>query len=417
MKKTLSIFKKGGWKKQNGGLTAKEHQAVNGKAKRGSSSETSTSSSSGPLNDDGTPYSKNQKRKEERRRSHEARVAANQKKEQETRERKEQEDKKAWQDEPDGINRRYGDLPLVQSQERSHIQRLGLGTIPSMKPGDEILFRARIHTIRQMSSKLAFILFRQQLHVVQGVLAEKEHVISQHMVQWAEGIATGSIVLVKGIVQIPKEPIKACSIKNQEILIRELHVIARRPLAIPFTVYEDENARDHELQGEDANISDRLRLNNRILDLRTTTSQALFRVNSGVCNLFRTYLDTQGFIEIHTPKLQGGATESGSSVFQVDYFGRPAFLAQSPQLAKQMSITADFEKVYEIGPVFRAENSNTHRHLTEYTGLDLEMAIEDHYHEALELILATLKSVFKGIYERYGRELEVIRHHFPHEGM
>lgn len=85
---------------------------------------------------------------------------------------------------------------------------------------------------------------------------------------------------------------------------------------------------------------------------------------------------------------------SGASVFQLDYFGRPAFLAQSPQLAKQMCVAADFERVYEIGPVFRAENSNTHRHLTEYTGLDLEMAIEEHHDEALHLVDATLKHIF-----------------------
>lgn len=87
--------------------------------------------------------------------------------------------------------------------------------------------------------------------------------------------------------------------------------------------------------------------------------------------MFRNYLDSKGFIEIHTPKLQGSATESGASVFEVNYFGRPVYLAQSPQLAKQMCIAADFERVYEIGAVFRAENSNTPRHLTEYTGLDL----------------------------------------------
>lgn len=118
-------------------------------------------------------------------------------------------------------------------------------------------------------------------------------------------------------------------------------------------------------------LPQRVRLNNRIVDLRTAASQSIFRIQSGVCNIFRSYLDSRGFIEIHTPKLQGGATESGATVFEVEYFGRPAFLAQSPQLAKQMCIAADFERVYEIGPVFRAENSNTTRHMTEYTGLDL----------------------------------------------
>jgi aspartyl/asparaginyl-tRNA synthetase len=118
-------------------------------------------------------------------------------------------------------------------------------------------------------------------------------------------------------------------------------------------------------------LAQNFRLNNRIVDLRTASSQSIFRIQSGVCNIFRSYLDERGFIEIHTPKLQGGATESGATVFEVKYFGRPAFLAQSPQLAKQMCIAADFERVYEIGPVFRAEDSNTPRHMTEYTGLDI----------------------------------------------
>ncbi len=158
-----------------------------------------------------------------------------------------------------------------------------------------------------------------------------------------------------------------------------------------------------------------MRLNNRIIDLRTGPSQAIFRIQSGICNLFRTYLDDQGFIEIHTPKLQGGATESGSTVFELNYFGRPAFLAQSPQLAKQMAIAADFERVYEIGPVFRAEDSNTPRHLTEYTGLDLEMALESHYHETLNIIDGMFKNLWKGIYERYTPEIELISQFYPHE--
>lgn len=199
--------------------------------------------------------------------------------------------------------------------------------------------------------------------------------------------------------------------------------------SLPFSVYEDDVPKEEtheadgineEMEGEKHrrhHITDRTRLSNRIVDLRTATSQAIFRVNSGICNIFRYYLDSQGFIEVHTPKLQGGATESGASVFQLDYFGRPAFLAQSPQLAKQMCISADFERVYEIGPVFRAENSNTHRHLTEYTGLDLEMAIDEHYHEALQLIDDMLKHIWKGIYRRFGRELEVIKRQFPHEDL
>jgi aspartyl/asparaginyl-tRNA synthetase len=162
-------------------------------------------------------------------------------------------------------------------------------------------------------------------------------------------------------------------------------------------------------------LPQRVRLNNRIIDLRTSPSQSIFRIQSGICNIFRSYLDSEGFIEIHTPKLQGGATESGATVFQLNYFGRPAFLAQSPQLAKQMTIAADFERVYEIGPVFRAEDSNTPRHLTEYTGLDLEMALEEHYHETLAIIDGMFKNIWKGIYDRYDAEIDLICQFYPQE--
>lgn len=92
-----------------------------------------------------------------------------------------------------------------------------------------------------------------------------------------------------------------------------------------------------------------------------------------------------------------------------------AFLAQSPQLAKQMAIASDFERVYEIGPVFRAEDSNTHRHLTEFIGLDLEMAIEEHYHEVLELLDSLFLHIFRGLRERYQKEIELVGKQFPAE--
>lgn len=118
-------------------------------------------------------------------------------------------------------------------------------------------------------------------------------------------------------------------------------------------------------------------------------------------------------MEIHSSKLQGSSTESGAAVFKVDYFRRPAYLAQSPQLAKQMCIAADMERVFEIGPVFRAENSNTHRHLTEFTGLDIEMAIDSHYHEVLELLDDLFKFMFKNLLSRFRDEVRDWLSWFP----
>lgn len=140
---------------------------------------------------------------------------------------------------------------------------------------------------------------------------------------------------------------------------------------------------------------------------QTPVNQAIFQIRAAICHYFRTYLKERGFTEIQSSKFQQGATESGASVFKVDYFKRNVSLAQSPQLAKQMCMAADMERVFEIGPVFRAENSQTARQwvcfaydfttlflycdadtafydlssLTEFVGMDLEMTIDNDYHE------------------------------------
>ena len=157
------------------------------------------------------------------------------------------------------------------------------------------------------------------------------------------------------------------------------------------------------------------RLDNRVFDLRVPTTQAIFKLQSGVAHLFREYLDSQNFIEIHTPKLIGGASEGGSNVFKFKYFNQDACLAQSPQLYKQMCIISDFKRVYEIGPVFRAENSFTSRHLCEFTGMDIEMEIKEHFFEVLDVLGELFYFIFKGLNERYAKELEIVNNQYPFE--
>lgn len=137
-----------------------------------------------------------------------------------------------------------------------------------------------------------------------------------------------------------------------------------------------------------------IRLNNRVIDLRVPANQAIFRLQSGVCALFREYMLDNRFIEIHSPKMIGGASEGGANVFTMKYFGQDACLAQSPQLYKQMCLAGDFDRVFEIGPVFRAEDSNTNRHLCEFTGLDMEMTIKEHYFECLDVLADMLVYLF-----------------------
>lgn len=111
--------------------------------------------------------------------------------------------------------------------------------------------------------------------------------------------------------------------------------------------------------------------------------------------MYREFLYKNDFTEIHSPKLLGGTSEGGANVFRLKYFGQDCCLAQSPQLYKQMALCGDFERVFEIGPVFRAENSNTNRHLCEFTGLDMEMTFKDHYFEVLDMLSDMLTYIFK----------------------
>ena len=164
-----------------------------------------------------------------------------------------------------------------------------------------------------------------------------------------------------------------------------------------------------------ADETSRTRLDNRTIDLRILSNQAIFRISSGVGQLFREYLSNLDFVEFHTPKLIAAASEGGANVFKVTYFNRDAFLAQSPQLYKQMLVVGGFERVMEIGPVFRAENSQTHRHMTEFTGLDMEMAFNEHYHEVMEVLADMLVNVFKGLRTKYAKEIAVVRDQYPIE--
>jgi nondiscriminating aspartyl-tRNA synthetase len=185
--------------------------------------------------------------------------------------------------------------------------------------------------------------------------------------------------------------------------------------AIPRLPLLIEDASRPASEEELAKVNLDTRLDNRILDLRTVTNQAIFRIEAGVCKLYRDTLDGFGFVEIHTPKIISAASEGGANVFEVTYFKRSAYLAQSPQLYKQMAICADFEKVYTIGSVFRAEDSNTHRHMTEFIGLDIEMAFSYHYHEVVKVIGDVFVQIFKGLEEKYGDEVNTVYRQFPAE--
>ncbi|EKM83834.1 hypothetical protein AGABI1DRAFT_66838 [Agaricus bisporus var. burnettii JB137-S8] len=308
----------------------------------------------------------------------------------------------------------YGALPLNQSQSRTRRERVQLISL-SHRDGEAVLFRARVHTSRAQGSKMVFLELRQGAESVQALATITPEKVSKQMVKWISSLTAESIVLVEGVVHKSPEPIKSATVSDVEVHIAKVHLISGIEGRLPFSL-DDASRPESELQTNDAQYNRVLldtRLNNRVIDLRTQTNQAIFKVQGAIGQLFRDYLHANRFVEIHSPKLQGAATESGASVFKVGYFKGNAYLAQSPQLAKQMAIAADFERVYEIGPVFRAEDSNTHRHLTEFIGLDLEMVIEEHYHEVMELLDGLFVSIFRGLREKYKREIDIIGQQFP----
>ena len=148
------------------------------------------------------------------------------------------------------------------------------------------------------------------------------------------------------------------------------------------------------------------RIDYRWIDLRTDENQMMFKVQTVMVNAMRKFLLDNNFIEIHTPKLIGTASESGSDVFEVKYFDRNAYLAQSPQFYKQMAMASGFERIFEVGPVFRAEKSFTSKHTTEFTGFDLEFSYIDSFYDVMKMEEELITYMLKEVKENYGEEIK-----------
>ncbi|ETE73729.1 Aspartyl-tRNA synthetase, cytoplasmic, partial [Ophiophagus hannah] len=291
----------------------------------------------------------------------------------------------------DYAKERYGILPMIQSQEKPDRVLVRIKDLTGEKADETVWVRGRIHTSRA-KGKQCFLVIRQQQFNIQALVAVGDHA-SKQMVKFAANINKESIVDIEGVIRKVPNKIGSCTQQDVELHIQRIYVIS---LAEPRLPLQLDDAIRPEVEGEEegrATVNQDTRLDNRVIDLRTSTSQAVFRVQSGVCQLFRETLIHKGFVEIQTPKIISAASEGGANVFTVSYFKSSAYLAQSPQLYKQMCICADFDKVFCIGPVFRAEDSNTHRHLTEFVGLDIEMAFNYHYHEVVDEIADTLTEI------------------------
>ena len=344
-----------------------------------------------------------------------------------------------------------GDFARVMSRsqtgrEFSKVADLGKGG--AHKPGENVWLRGRLHSIRVKGGSCFLVLRQDSFHTVQATFFKNkdEPEMSQKMIKYLKSLTVESIIDLEGT--IVEADVKSCTVSDVELQINRIHSVAKADAMLPFLV-EDAARSEEEVEASQGTerpfprLGQEIRLDNRWVDLRAPANNAIMRIQSAICQLFRESLYSQGFCEIHTPKLIAGESESGAGVFKTDYFGKEACLAQSPQLYKQMAISADLTRVFEIAPVFRAENSNTRRyvlhpfsaryvkshiilnltypafqhrrHLCEFTGLDMEMAINDHYYETLEVIHNVFKHIFTGLETRWSKELEVIRQQYASE--
>ena len=190
---------------------------------------------------------------------------------------------------------------------------------------------------------------------------------------------------------------KVVKLGGLEIQLEELKIENAAETPLPFDPFDEEN-----IPAVD------FRMDWRYLDLRRPQNLLLFQVQTLLEHAMRKYWLKEGFIEIHSPKIMGSPSESGAELFVLEYFEGKAYLAQSPQFYKQMAMAAGFERVFEIGPVFRADPSFTSRHMTEFTGLDLEMSWIESHHDVLDFTERWLQYAYKQVKETYGSQIKEV---------
>jgi nondiscriminating aspartyl-tRNA synthetase len=235
---------------------------------------------------------------------------------------------------------------------------------PDMKES-EVVLMGWIHEMRDLGG-IIFILLRDRDGVTQITAPSKK--ISPELFEELRKLKKESVIAVKGRVQ---ESGKAPG--GVEIIPEELKLLSESKLPLPLDTTEKTPA---EID---------TRLDSRFIDLRKHSVSAIFKIKSRMLHSVRNFLESQDYTEINTPKIGASATEGGTELFPITYFEREAFLGQSPQLYKQMMMASGFDNVYEIAPIFRAEEHDTLRHLNEVISIDVETAFTDHV-DAMDLL-------------------------------
>lgn len=255
--------------------------------------------------------------------------------------------------------------------------------------GEKIEISACVHRIKNMGS-ISFVVLRTARNVVQTVYNANECKDS------IEGLREGQFVNVSGVItENAKDP------NGIEIVLDSISLISCPAAEYPLKL----------AQGK-LNCSLDVNLDNRSVALRNPYERAIFKLQEGIVHGFSEFLHKNGFTEIHTPKIVAQGAEGGANIFHIDYFGKPAFLNQSPQFYKQTAV-AFFDRVYEIAPVYRAEKHATSRHINEYIGLDFEMGYIDSMYDVMAMETAMLKYVFEFLKANYQNEIKILDADIP----
>ena len=259
--------------------------------------------------------------------------------------------------------------------------------------GQEITLKACVHNIRELGG-IAFVVLRTGRYLIQSVY-DKEVCPDNNLSQ----LSAGDCVRATGLLRA--EPRAENGV---ELLLHGFTVLSRPASPLPLNLADKE-------------LKDTLgtKMEYRTVALRHPRERAVFRIQQALACGFREFMLSQDFTEIHTPKITGIGAEGGAEVFELDYFGMPATLAQSPQMYKQTCV-AFFDRVFEVGAVYRAELHNTSRHLNEYTGLDFEMGYIDGMEDVMQMETAMLQHTMAYVKEHCAPEIALLDVDVPRIG-
>jgi nondiscriminating aspartyl-tRNA synthetase len=249
--------------------------------------------------------------------------------------------------------------------------------------GDRVRVMGWMHNLRRLG-RVNFLLLRDRKGLVQAVLGSEQ-------LDALEGLQMESVLEITGdVVEAPSVAL------GVELANVALNVITSVTEILPF-----------ELNKPEVPATLPVFLDHAVVGHRHPRQRAILRVASGIVAGFRKTLEAMGFTEIFSPKIVASATESGANVFQIDYFGQPAYLAQSPQFYKQIMVGV-FERVFEVTPVFRAEPHSTARHINEYVSLDVEFGFIDDHFTVMALLTDVLRGILAHLRASYAQELALL---------